>query len=268
MRTEEQAAEAEEPQPTGYIDVVAGQKALVNHWLDSVTYEAPQALSKILEAAGFRLQGDGAKLRVVDFPDPTNGTKVISATGVPPLFIRGGDYIVGDRHGTRPSVLLSDASNFRATPGELVRLLCEDNYAEMERSLQASFPKYRPQPKPLFAARADGEEALETVTEDAIQKVLPVEHDGTIELCRIDALDKSAALDRWRAGDVPYRSVRITALGEVAEHGWHGLPPTRQEVSNYERVKAAEDAQKRKLIEAEVQAFRAEKLADAGLPVT
>ncbi len=167
--------------------------------------------------------------------------KVITATGAPPLYIKGGDYIAGDRRNTRPSVLLSEASNFRATPGDLIQLLCKGSYPAMERSLQATFPNYRPQMKPFFAARDNGKEALETVTEDAIQRVQRVDHDCVIDLCRFDAIDKEMATDRLQAGNVPWKKVRTTRDGQVAELAWHGQQPTMQEMSAYSPVKAAED---------------------------
>lgn len=248
------------PPASGFEEIVPGQKRLIGRWLHDVRIGVPFPIAPLCEARGFATRHIGGKLRIENLADPKTGETINPETGEPPLYIVAPRSFPGEAE-----TVLSDASDFTATVIELVPLLCDASFTKMEKLLTTCFRNYRPTAKPFYAARAAGREGIGVLTEDVIEEVLPRQHDGAIELCRADAIDLAAATERLRAGKLPYKTVRITAKGEVAELGWHGQKPTAQEKRDYERVKRSEDARKRIEIEREVEDLRAQRLSDAGL---
>jgi hypothetical protein len=254
--------EAEPQAPSGYEAVTPGQTALVNRWVETVNFDEPGALRIILEKTGHRLDGEA---RVVGFADPTNGVQVITATGAPPCRIKPGSYSMGHWDRTHPDRLVSDASSFSATPAQLLRLLFRESDTDLEKFLQQNFPGYRPRSTPFFAARDGGKEALEAVTEDAIRQVQRKDHGCTIELCRIDAIDRQAAAERLQAGNLPWRQVRTTKEGQVAELDWHGAGATLAEQSAYAVVERLDRESRQKQLERDVLEYAQRRRLELGL---
>jgi hypothetical protein len=256
---------AAKKQPNGTAEVPAGQKALINRWLQKVTDSAPDALRTYLEKKGFPIRNAGGRNRVVGFADPVNGAKTITATGLSPCYLENGTYRVGGGAGaTNPTQVRSTVSGFSGSFEQVVRLVCADDFPAMEMALQADFRNYRPQMQPFFAARDGDKVALEATERAALQKVLRFDHDCTGEICRIHALDSAMAADWIRENDVPYKRVKVTPQCEVVKSDWHA-PEVGEYDPDAERLKAAEDKQKRDAIEREVEELRAQRLSDAGL---
>jgi hypothetical protein len=252
-------------QPIGNAEVPAGQKAIVNRWLQRVTDTVPQALRTFLESRGFSIRWGGGQNRVEGFADPDSGVKVITATGLPPCYIENGTYYQGGGSGaTTPTQVRSTVSGFSGSFEQIVRLVCGGDYPAMERALTADFRNYRPEMWWFVAARSGDQVALASTEKAALQKVLRYDHDCTAELCRIHALDKGLAADRIGQSGLPFKRVRLTKTGEVVNPNWYAA-----DVAEYDpldkQAKAAEDKQKRQAIEREVEAFRDLLLREEGL---
>jgi len=197
----------------------------------------PNALETFFKAKGFSFRSFDGRHRIEGFADPDSGIKVITATGLPPCYITSGEYHQGDHGHSRPRRVVSVASGFNATFEQVVRLVCDDSYSAMGRSLQADFQNYRPQMRPFFAARDGDKEALEATGGAAIRKVLRLDHDCTVELCRIRALDRGMAADWIRENDdVPYKRVQVTPQSELVDPNWY-MP----EVSEVQRIPDIDD---------------------------
>jgi len=217
-----------QPEPTGDVEVPADQKATIDRWLQDVTYTAHGALHKLFDTTeGFSFRNAPGRDRIDGFADPDTGVKIITSTSLPPCWIKLGHYHQGDRGLTQPDRVVSVASGFHGTFERVLRLVCGDDFNAMEQSLQSNFPHYRPQMQWFFGARDGAQEALETTEKAAIQKVLRVDHDCCVELCRFHALDKGMVADWIQENDVPFKRVKVTPQGEIVDPIWYspGVQP-------------------------------------------
>jgi hypothetical protein len=261
-RTSPKATVKEES--SGYVALTPGQKMLVARWLESIDLDEPGALETILQTRGVRLEHVAGKLRPVGLADPKSGVQVVTTTGATPVYFKVGSYAFGEPTRTTPHRLQSEASDFGATASELLRAWYPDGFADLERFLEKHFPGLRPPLRPFYAARDGSKTALSETAEDAIAQVLRKDHDCTVELVRIDAVDRGAAAERLQS-DLPWRRVAVTKDGLVAEPAWHGQSPTLEERSAFEEVSRRERAARLRQLEADLRSYEAQRRAELGL---
>jgi len=249
----------------GYILASVSAKVRRARWEGNVDLNPHTSPPKIAEDAGYRLAHHGAHLWIEGLACPECGTKSITKTGTPSCKIISGVYGSGCDASNSTRVVCEACRRWRARSSDLVRLLHPSptqRLAYLEQNCRGA----EPQMQRFTATRFAGSVSLRAQTVDAIQTALPVEHDGEIECCLIEAIDEGQALEVLQLiPEAAWVIVPVTTEGEPRVLAWHQQKPTVTEVAAYERVKAREDKSTRASIELEVRAFREQRLHDAGL---
>jgi hypothetical protein len=248
----------------GYLRATVSAKVRRLRWEENLNKHAGLAPSKLIRDQRYRLSHHGANLWAEGFQCPACGAKRRTAAGTPSCKLVAGTYGLANNPGR---LSCGACGQWSASSSELVRLLHPaptQRLTYLEQNCKGAEPKMR-----LFtAARSEGSASLRTETIAAIRAALPVEHDGTIELCRISAIDEAQALEVMQlVPEDAWVKIPITIEGEPRVLSWHQQPPTIDEIAAYERVKVREDKKKRASIEKEIRAFREERLHGAGLSV-
>jgi hypothetical protein len=235
-----------------------GDKAFMHLWDLALDTQASY-LSKLVELKYTLVQGDG-RIRVKGFADPNNGVKTLTSKGgIPAVFIKPSDH-----YPDVPSRLVSEASDWSATPSKVGPLLFP-NLKERREVYGKRFRAVMPEPDWYTTARYNDVVAIDRNTERAIERVMPVEHEGTVELCLIRAYDKAQATEIAKSEGLPFAEVNTTPQGEPLALGWHGQKPSVDEVAAHNRVQDRQRAAARVQLDRELRDFEQRRRTELGL---
>ena len=244
----------------GEAHVVAriGEKALAHQWdlaLDAHT----RFLLKLMALAGFpAVQRDG-RIRIAKFADPTNGVRTLTGQGgVPAVYVKYSNFLP-----SVPSRLVSGASGWSASASEIAPSLFADP-KERLKLYEKHFGAVKPKAKRWTDARIGGSQATRRNTVDAIEAVLPPEHECEAELSLIEAFDQAQAVEIARSAGLPRETVAITVGGSPLVLGWHGQKPSVDEIAAYDRVVARQRADARVKLDRELRDFEQRRAEELG----
>ena len=133
-------------------------------------------------------------------------------------------------------------------------------------TLKLIAPEAEPKLIQFVGARYNGVATADVFAEEALQRILPKEHANEADLLLIEAFDLPQAVSIAKSNDerLPWKQVRITSTGEVAER-WHSCPMTATERSRLESVQWRERARLEEQVTNEVRAFEAQRRAELGV---
>jgi hypothetical protein len=218
-------------------------KVMARVWRKSIDKNPHISIVKLYEAVG---------LRRPEIPCPKCGAKVITATGAPAIRIKAGTYGAGR---DQPTSALCDACGWHERPSEAVERLF-DTVAEQLEFMGKHCGGAKPPELAFDVARYDDVVAMDPDTVTATQRVQPPEHDCTVDLCRVLAIDEPLEVLK-AAPDLPFVRVPTNPQGHALKE-WHGMATNATERSQLDAAQREVRRRREAEIEREVEQFRIE----------
>jgi hypothetical protein len=227
----------------GLVRPEADPKVLARVWRKSVDRNQHLSIIKIYEASG---------LRQPETPCSNCGAQVITATRAPAIRFKAGTYGPG---WDKPGMAVCDACGGSERPSEAIERL--HNTVHEQLSFMGKHCGGAKPPELAFdIARYGDAVTMDLDTLSATQRVQPPDHDCTVELCRVLAIDEPIEVLK-NAADLPLVKVPTNPQGHVLKE-WHGMPLNGTERGRLEAARREVRRRGEAEIEREVAAFRAD----------
>jgi hypothetical protein len=227
----------------GLVRVGPDPKVMARVWRKSVDKNPHISIVKIYEAVDLRRPG---------IPCPQCGAKIITATGAPAIGFNAGTY---GPAWDKPGMATCAACGWHERPSEAVERLF-DTVAEQLEFMGKHCGGAKPPELAFDIARYGDVVTMDMNTLTATQRVQPAEHDCTVDLCRVLAIDEPLEVLK-AAPDLPFVKVRTNPQGEPLEE-WHGMATTATERSQLDAAQREVRRRREAEIEREVEQFRNE----------
>ena len=252
----------------GVCRLVAGERRVAEEMIRRTRWYPETAVGKLLEARGAKLTNVGASSTRVDgvaCPKCGATTETSSGLGIMRVEYARRWHTGANAHSNSGDSVICLACHEAFGAPELIHAIWKPTqWVQKAKFLEPWRTLLEPPEVEYTFARYgdDGKTVFDRNAIRAIKEVLPVQHDCTIQLCRVLAKFEPIELST-RADELPWATVAISPKGVPDRADWDGLPPRNPDEAKAIAERVGElRARKVAEVEAEVSRYRQKLMSE------